>query len=206
MQIRTQQSGFSLIELLVALSLFTIVVTMAVGTLLILIDANAKAQNIQTAMTNLNFALDSMTREIRTGYGYYCDTTVSTNFRGDRNDVSDCAAGTMLSIIEGGESLTAGAPADQHRIEYRFNGTVIERRVCNSVPCNPAADQWQPVTSSDITINTLRFYVNDTEDLASGDLLQPTVTIYIQGEVGELDGVDTSFDIQTTVTQRQLDI
>jgi len=83
--------GFTLVEVLVSMSLFTIVVTMSMGTLLVLIDANAKQQNIQTAMTNLSFALDSMTREIRTGYSYQCGGALTR----DNSAVipRDCSAG-----------------------------------------------------------------------------------------------------------------
>ncbi|MEL6804355.1 MAG: type II secretion system protein, partial [Bacteroidota bacterium] len=83
--------GFSLIELLVSVSIYIVVITMAVGTLLVLIDANAKAQNMQDVMTNLTFAIDSMTREVRTGRGYYCsDTDPGVSL--SEFAVNDCAA------------------------------------------------------------------------------------------------------------------
>lgn len=208
MSFRSSQAGFSLIELLVSLSIFTVVITMAVGTLLVLIDANAKAQNIQTTMTNLNFVLDSMTREIRTGEGYYCSSSAGSGFRGNRLDVDDCSTGSgYLSLIEGGESLTAGAPDDQHRIEYRFNGTEesIQRRICTTDPCT-ASETWRTVTSPDITITDLTFFVDGTDKLAASDRTQPLVTIFVAGEAGQIDGVDTGFQLQTTITQRQLDL
>lgn len=64
--------GFSLIELLVSMTIFITVMTIASGALLTLIDANQKAQNQKLVMSNLAFVLQSMTREIRTGTDWYC--------------------------------------------------------------------------------------------------------------------------------------
>jgi len=67
---KNKNQGFTLIEVMVSMSIFVMVVGMAVGTVIAMVDANAKAQNMQQAATNLSFALDSMSREIRTGTYY----------------------------------------------------------------------------------------------------------------------------------------
>ena len=194
-------AGFSLIELLVALSIFTIVITMAVGTLLVLIDANGKAQNIQTTMTNLNFALDSMTREIRTGNNYICltRTGLPSTVQSETATPVDCSSGNFLSIIEGGSSLTAGSGSS--RIEYMLHDNSLYRRV------GDATEPWLAITSSDITIETLEFVVSGSRSYNdSANEEQPLVSIFIAGEAGELEAVDTSFELQTTVAQRLLDV
>ncbi len=66
------QRGFTLIEMIVSLGIFSIVSTMTVGSLLVLISGNQQLQGEQNAMTNLAFAIDSMTREMRTGSSYVC--------------------------------------------------------------------------------------------------------------------------------------
>lgn len=72
MKYSSKQSGFTLIEMLVSLSLFTIVMTITLGTLLILIKGNQVSVAEQSVMDTLAFSLDSMTREIRTGSYYVC--------------------------------------------------------------------------------------------------------------------------------------
>lgn len=62
--------GFTLVELLVATALFSVVVTTAVGSMLTTIDAYRRARASQTAVDNLNFALESMSRAIRQGSSY----------------------------------------------------------------------------------------------------------------------------------------
>ena len=66
------KKGFTLIELLVSLALFAVVMTISVGTLLAIVDANRKAQSLRVAIDNVHLAMESMARNIRTGYNYSC--------------------------------------------------------------------------------------------------------------------------------------
>jgi len=71
-------SGFTLIEMIVSLAIFSIVAVVALGALMKIISANKKAQTLMSAMTNLNFALESMSREMRMGSNFYCDSGSGT--------------------------------------------------------------------------------------------------------------------------------
>jgi prepilin-type N-terminal cleavage/methylation domain-containing protein len=64
--------GFTLVEMIVSLAIFAVVAVIAVGALLKVIDANKKAQSIQSSITNINFALESISRDIRVGTDYTC--------------------------------------------------------------------------------------------------------------------------------------
>lgn len=193
------QRGFSLVELLVSLSLFIVVLTMAVGSLLVLINANAKAQNIQSAVGNVQFALDSMAREIRTGSAYYCSTSASANVIEGSDSTSDCNKGVYLSIIEGGQSLTSGGV--NGRLAYRYNSTdhSIERKVGNGA--------WYPLTDPAVSIDAMHFNVaNSLVGFQGGFPRQPNVTIYISGSVAGVANTNSTFTLQTTVTKRVIDL
>lgn len=215
MQTHTDKAGFSLIEMIVSLGIFSIIVTTAVGALLVLISTNQKLQGEQSVMTNLSFALDSMTREIRTGYNYYCDSTYSAGATGGpenffNNDNSqedllgtntrDCASIPQgrrvhgLSFYEGGNSVVG---ATNHRILYYYDegDLTIKRRVGDN--------DAQSIISSGLEITDAEFTVTGTSPQSSGDNLQPTVTVSIEArEVGE----EKVYRLQTTVTQRTLDL
>ena len=64
--------GFTLVEMIVSVAIFTIVAFVAVGALLKVIDANKKSQSLKTSINNLNFALESLSREMRVGSNYTC--------------------------------------------------------------------------------------------------------------------------------------
>ncbi len=193
--------GFSLVEVLVSLSIFTIVVVVSVSTLLVLIDANTKSQSMQIVMSNLSFALDSMTREIRTGDSYFCilsQTDFTTTQEG--SDQQDCPNGSSaFAFNEGGSSITSmvcsGAGCSK-RIAYRLNNAAIERRLGED-------PDWVPVTSPDVNIEELDFVVTGSE---RGDDITPTVTIYLSGWVGTGASTGSEFEIQTTVSQILLDV
>lgn len=214
------QAGFTLIEMIVSLALFSVVVTISVGALLVLIATNQQLQNEQSVMTNLSFALDSMTREIRTGVNYYCNSHPNTNAGGGPNSMfnpagdldavlgnntNDCSAGNTanhrlqgVSFIEGGDSITGSAG----RILYYFDRDVgrLFRRVGSGAA--------QSIVSSGIYITDAEFFVSGSQPLEAGGALsqdQSLVTIYLQAR----DSNDPSakrYEIQTTVTQRTLDI
>jgi prepilin-type N-terminal cleavage/methylation domain-containing protein len=218
------QEGFTLIEMIVSLGIFAIVITMAVGALLVLIASNQRLQDEQGVMTNLSYAVDSMTRELRTGYGYFCAGVNSPTaaipgglqiFNDNRDDhedllsddVSDCDPSSAVhdrayrgvSFVEGGDSITGSS----ERILFYFfedstnpeNSTIMRR-----VGDDPA----QSVISSGLIVTDARFVVTGSEALSGGDTEQPTVTIYIEAE--EVNDDTKKYRLQTTVTQRVLDL
>lgn len=199
----SQQAGFSLIEVLVSLAIFAVVVTMSVGTMIVMIDANSKAQFSQSISSNMAFALDSMTRDIRTGTDYRCSNS-STDGALQLNDRSnyvpnDCMGGrSAFAFTESGGSLTTGLASNRIGFRHRTVDGVgrIERKLSTD------GGPWQAITSENVNITELTFTVRNTN---TSDSLSPQVTIYIKGEgVGDIQ--DTEFVLQTTITQRALDI
>jgi len=67
-----KQSGFTLLEMIVSVGIFAVVAVIAVGSLVRITGLNRQAQALQSAMNNINFALESMTREMRVGTNFYC--------------------------------------------------------------------------------------------------------------------------------------
>ncbi|MFM2381952.1 MAG: hypothetical protein RLZZ76_719 [Candidatus Parcubacteria bacterium] len=194
----TAPRGFSLIEVLVSLSIFAIVITIAIGALLSLIGANARVQNTQAVMTNISYALDSMTREIRTGTDFFCGPDASLPVTG--NVTRNCPnGGNAFSFNEGGVSLTEFTSNNSRRIGYRLFDNTIERRLGNG--------PWETVTAPEITIDALRYIVTGAKRGDGDSYESPTVTIYVEGSTGDTnDDSYAGFNIQTTVVQQLLDI
>lgn len=189
-------AGFSLVEVLVSMSLFTMVATTAVGVLLVMMDANRKSQSIESAMSNLSFALDSMTRDIRTGTFYHCGQAAGWLSDGATPNYNDCTVSSnSLSFIEAGSSLTTSCT--NHRVAFRLNNGVIERSLCGSNVI------WDPITSASVNITDLEFVVTGS---TPGDSVPPLVSIYLAGDVTGIRSTGADFNIQTTVTQQLLDI
>ncbi len=188
--------GFSLIELMVSLTIFSIVMTLSISTLLVLIDANAKAQALSSSMTNLSFALDSMTRNIRTGKDFRCvsGSSLGSSLVGSNQD---CLSGSD------GIAFTPGFE-DTWRMAYRLNGTVIEQWIDK-----PGPDSWVPITSDSapaaVNVRNLEFMVSGSASAASNDGSQPRISLLVVGSVTNGLETPTTFKVQSNVTQRVLD-
>lgn len=176
-------AGFTLIEMMVALSIFTVVMTVALGSLLTLIDANKKAQALQTITTNLNYVIDDISRNARVGGQYRC---ANSNNLSNLDTPKDCSDG---------KGLLAFLSTSGDRIVYRLSDGHIEKSA------NGGATFVQ-VTSNEIDVLVLRFYVSGS---SAGDSEQPRVVISMSGTIGQGASYETDFNIQTSITERIID-
>ena len=205
-----KSKGFTLIEMLVSLSLFTIVVTIVAGSLLVLVDDNQSIQGEQSVMSGLNFAMDSMTREIRTGTRYVCRAGGAGIFSSqesfNNNTSGDCVNGNSgnanyqgVSFVESGRSITG---LGSTRVAYFYDN--LRKGIYRRIGNNPVAE---PIISKDIIINKAEFFVTGATPLSetgNNDVNQPAVTIVISAS--EVKNRSKSYIFETTVTQRQLDL
>lgn len=179
--------GFTLIELLVSVMIFSVVMLIAVGSLFSMLDANRKAQALKSSINNLSFALDAMSRQIRSGSSYHCGT-------GALAVPLDCASGATQIAFEryGGD---AGDSGDQ--VVYRLANSRIERSV------NGGAT-FLPITAEEVTIESMKFYVVGAlpDDFPQQ---QPKVVMTLRGYAGTNERSRTEVKLQTMITSRLLD-
>ena len=84
-----KQKGFTLIEIIVAIGIFTAVITMALATFLNISNIQRKAGALRAVNDNLNFALELMSREMRSGKNYCffaCSTPDAFGFTNSQNE------------------------------------------------------------------------------------------------------------------------
>lgn len=205
----TSVTGFSLIELMVALTIFSIVMVISLGTLLTLLDANSKSQALSSSMTNISFALDSISRNLRTGFTFNCanggsipDSNPDRLHNPPYDDTGSCVSGGDAMVFTPGSTAGSGV---SERMAYRLNGNQIEQWV----DVDGEDDGWVPITSNTppgaVTIEKLRFTLDGEKSVGpGGDEEQPRISIYIFGSVDAGLDEPTEFMIQSNVTQRIL--
>jgi prepilin-type N-terminal cleavage/methylation domain-containing protein len=185
--------GFTLVEILVSLSLLSVVVLICVGALLALVGADKKAQSIQAVMNDLNITIDSMARNMREGTGYDCGGISIT--------VADCTDGnTVISFVPYGADPTI----QNKRWVYQFvpaSGSVggyINRS-------KDGGATFVRLTSPDVTLTSVAFYVVGTN---TTDNIQPRITIVLKGTGGAGSDARTSsvFHVEAGAVQRELDL
>ena len=199
-------------ELVVSLGVFIAVMTIGLGAVLQMFGVNQKSQSLKAIMNNLNFALDSMAREIVVAKIADTDAYGSSLRCGSSTPV-----GQPQDCPDGGSYLSF-CSSEGNAIAYRFSVAdevwapdvgFIERRVSENSDC-PASftgtDEWERITSPEVDIENLKFYVTGSgdEDLLPGK--QPKVLLIVEGEAGKKDDVKSKFEVQTTLSQRTPDL
>lgn len=185
--------------MMVAVTIFSIVMMVGVGGLLSLIATNHRAQAINSVMNNLNAALENMSRSIRVGTLYHCVTSAAVPPpappAGEIGDPLDCASGGGRLLAFESSLGDPAEPADQ--VVYRLNGKQLERSLKGG-----ANGTWVAITAPEVSIDSFDFYVVGS---AQGDGIQPRVLMRIKGSA-VVPGGTTTFTVQASVVQRVLDI
>jgi prepilin-type N-terminal cleavage/methylation domain-containing protein len=172
------QRGFTLIEILVSMSIFLVVMTISLGAILGIFTANAAAQSIKVGLDNLNSSLETMSREMRFGTQWHCGA-----IGGDITSPQECQSdtpGTQVSFLS----------SDGVRIVYKLNGTELDKSIDGGVV-------FVPVTSNEVRITQFNIVA-----VGLGTTYQPKAYIYIKGQAGTKNPLN--FSMQSLISQRVL--
>lgn len=109
--------GFTLIEMIVAVGVFTVAITLSLASFLNISAIQKKAEAFRAVNNNLNFALEAMVREIKTGIKYVPfpldSSSLSIKNSGGENvtfSLSDNQIKRTVETAEGESTLALTAP------------------------------------------------------------------------------------------------
>ena len=208
--------GFTLVEMMVSMAIFAVVAVVAATALLKIMSANKKAQSIQSAMTNLNFALESMSRELREGSRYQCGTGGGT-FNGRTGMTSSSCTSVNQSnndsyiAFKSSESSVSCSPNFNTAYVYRFikdtNNVIHLQKAQQAASCGSAsvtdsgslndAGFSDLVSPSEVTITNYSI-----SEYYAPQQQYPLATINIAGYAGVREADKTYFNIQTAASSR----
>ena len=184
--------GFTLIEIIVSLAIFTIVALVAVGALLRIMDANKKSITLKTTINNMNFALESISREMRVGSSYHCANNTETI--DEDMDEQSCINGLTTDwTVAFRSSKTAPDGADTCNLIYAYRYENYTLKKAQQTDCSSSLD-FTPLISPDISIDSAIIKVDN--------ISQPRVFLLLKGHNGEREREKTTFALQTTISQR----
>lgn len=182
------KKGFTLIEMMVAVSIFVIVAFIVVSTLLAMSYSYKKAQRLRILMDNLGFSLQSMSINIREGIDY------------DQSGCSSDQDCVKFTPIDSWLSTPSG-----NAVCYSLEGTNVRKceiaGEADSCPCSPGTGSL--FVSPEIKVSTLKFII-DPSPSPSNRFIQKKIKIMIAGEAGAVPREKTNFFIQNTVSQRNI--
>ncbi len=185
--------GFTLLEMIVSVGLFSIVMTITISAYLGLISLDRRARATNQVVNNLSFAVDAMTRGIRTGTGYHCIDGTPDAYGNNQNPYG-C---TQFYYTD------PGLQAPNNVVTYykKANGTI--GRCESSAACTTDANSAS-ITDPAITIQSIAFFVRGA---GTSDNLQPQVLFTITGTMPmDNKGGVSSFSLEESATQRLIDL
>jgi len=223
-KLKMNQSGFTLIEAMVAIAVFTIVMVIGISALLNVNNTNKKSQSLRTVIDTINFAMEDMSRNFKLGSQYHCvsgsDPLIVQG--GVPNDFlalpQDCNDGTHTGFLAASLEPTNGTPADQSaglanafdQVVYMFE--LLDSSIPGSGPdvCTLKKSLDGGVSFSTmlppevhIACSASGFNVFNTSDGAFA--ASPRIVIRISGTVTYKEVV-TPFSLQTTASQRNISV
>lgn len=213
------KKGFTLIEMLVAVGLFSVVMLLSTAVIFSIINGNRKSQTINTVVNNLNFSIESVIRDVKTGYWYQCH-----DYRGNWPTLEEFKANYLnqatnpgYSCIDDGYSTyisfisTISSDASPRVVQYYFEpGTDTSPGMIYKVDEDSAPDGYK-LTSPEIDIKQFDLYIKNPPPANTSNsttALQPGVFLIMKGnvKVGNKDADVSSFGVQTYISQRYLNI
>ena len=197
------KKGFTLIEMLVSISIFMSVMVIAMGSLISIINANKKSQAMKSVVDNVTFVLDSISRKVELGDDYKCSGAV----------IDFSCVGEACNCTGGGTAIQYYDKNKNKIIQYAFVAVPtegdgnIQQRVCSEGgdTCS-FFGSWQNLTGpvSNVNIKNMTFYVlgvgANREGTPTGDRRQPRLIITAEGSSG-IGDTESNFILQTSVSK-----
>lgn len=133
--VKNKNGGFTLIEMLVSIAIFTVIIVLGMTATLSMINANRKSQSSTLILSNLSLAIESMTKNIRVGTEYSVDTPTAIRF-----------------TPSSGEGW----------IEYRLDDINDDGK--NEIVRQTNTEDVSAVTAPEVDINQVKFVLRNTAD------------------------------------------
>jgi prepilin-type N-terminal cleavage/methylation domain-containing protein len=163
-----KKNGYTIIETMIAVSLFLIVITIGTGSLLNSTLLQKKSQDMRSIMDNLSFIMEDISKNLRTGSNY-----------------------------SGGDTQISFLASDGNPWVYAISNGNIQKSV-------DGGTNWIELNSSEINLESGSGF--SIIGISPSDNLQPFVTIRLVGKITAENNLITPFSLQTSVSQRLVDI
>jgi len=190
-----KQKGYTIIETMISISVFLVIVMAGMGALLNANLLHKKSADMRSIMDSLNFIMEDMSRNLRTGYNYHCWQNETGATPNNISDPQSCDDGWGIAFEHQEGNLSDNGDQWAYYVD-------VDNRIQKSTD---GAASFIPITPEEVEINTQSgFVVSGAE---SDDDRQPMVTIRMFGTITlKNTNVKTPFSLQTTVSQRLVDI
>lgn len=198
----SRERGYTIIETMISISLFLIIIMSGLGALLNANMLHKKSQNMRSIIDSLNFVMEDMSKNIRTGSSYHCfvlGDTIPTFPLGAIASPKSCAGGNGWGIAFEYQYGSRLDISDQW-VYYIDGGKIFKTTGGPYLESN-----FVQMTPDEIVVDPNSSFTVVGAEPPPGDEQQPMVIIRLIGEI-TFKNVTTPFSLQTSVSQRTVDI
>jgi len=199
------QKGFTLIELIIAIGLFSIIVTIAVGGFVNVLRTQRQVSGLIAVQSNAGLALEQMAREIRTGYLFCRDIGGTTP---NANCPSPPTAPDLGCTVNADLTWTCSNlhfyNAQTEEVNYSCPGCSVGDGVIERSDANENSGVAEPITGNDVVVKYLTFTLFGNLE---GDHWNPRITIAMGVAPSSTDRslAGDVLNLETTVSAREID-
>jgi len=186
---KTNRAGFSLIEMMVSVAIFSLVMTIGGAAVLNQSAAFKKTQHLREINDNLAFVMEEISRHLRLGSNYNCGSSLPIE------EPNDCLSDAEITF----EHVFGDPDKSDDQWVYRIDNKKVQKLKNEPGKINTFQDLTPPEVEIDSNLSGFSVFGSK-----STDTLQPRVLIRLAGVINYKDG-QTPFNIQTTVSQRLID-
>ena len=194
--------GYTILETMIAVSLFVLIVLMGTNALLNANLVHQKSQNLRSILDSAGFAMNELSRNLRTAYTYRCfvdgEDEILPSPLSALNYPKSCDMGYGISF-----ETDSGDSSDYNDQEVYYFSEGGLWKLSGPYSGVPTPTRLTP-EELELDINLSGFSVVGAEAPGS-DQRQPFVTMRMVGEI-KFKNSATPFFLQTSVSQRLIDI
>ena len=186
------KKGFSLVEMLVSIALFSVIMVIAIGIIITILNTNKHVRATSIAMGNIDAVVEKIFREASVGSYYHCGKSEEAGKWKKAEEARNCPGGNPLTAFAfEGVGGNKDSPDDQ--IIYQLNSTESALEISRD-----GGTSFERLTDENIVID--EFNVNVVGN--SSNTKQPAVFISMRGYIKK--GLDdkTIFAVQTMIAER----
>ncbi len=189
---RSFLSGFTLIEMMVAVTIFVILITAFTGFFIRVIQMQKRVSDSQEMIGNISYNLEYMSRAIRMA-------------RKDMEGLCLTTAGKNNNYETNEERSRIRFLNYENRCQEFFleNGRLKENRSTDN-----SSDNFQPpLPLTQVGLDVISFQLGPSVSWGQDDLLQPSITFLLEAvSKGQIHDPQLRIKVQTTVSQRNLNV
>ncbi len=184
---RNDKAAFSLIEILVSVSLFVVIIISTTSIFKLSIDAQRNSISSQNVQESLKYFLEVVAKEMRMA-------------QKDRGDCSgDPGNSNKVFIISGDNHILSFKNSYGECVTYRIeNLNGVERFLVNRRLTDGSVNREDFISPGKINIDSLKFYLKGSYS----DNSQEMITINLKASATDEDKFKSEMVIQTSVTSR----